>query len=61
MGIASALTRIGSPNGKSHGIPFRERVRRGSISQGRKEGLPRSEGRSYLVKIGVVIHFLVKV
>lgn len=42
-------------------IPFQELARCGSEAQGRKEGLLRSEGKTYRVKDGDVIHFLVNV
>jgi ribosome-binding ATPase YchF (GTP1/OBG family) len=40
-------------------IPFDDLVRCGSIAQGRREGLLRSEGKTYPVKDGDVINFLV--
>ena len=39
-------------------IPFDDLVRCGSVSQGRKEGLLRSEGKTYGIKDGDVINFL---
>ena len=42
-------------------IPFDDLVRCGSIAQGRKEGVLRSEGKTYGVKDGDVIDFLVNV
>lgn len=42
-------------------IPFDDLVRCGSIAQGRKEGVLRSEGKTYQVRDGDVIHFLVNV
>jgi hypothetical protein len=42
-------------------IPFDDLVRCGSTAQGRKEGVLRSEGKTYPVKDGDVIHFLVNV
>ena len=42
-------------------IPHDDLVRCGSIAQGRKEGLLRSEGKAYRVKDGDVINFLVNV
>jgi len=42
-------------------IPYEDLVRCGSISQGRKEGVLRSEGKSYPVMDGDVINFLVNV
>ena len=42
-------------------IPFNDLVRCGSISQGRKEGVLRSEGKTYGIKDGDVINFLVNV
>ena len=42
-------------------IPYEDLVRCGSISQGRKEGVLRSEGKTYPVKDGDVINFLVNV
>jgi len=40
-------------------IPFDDLVRCGSIAQGRRDGVLRSEGKSYPVKDGDVIDFLV--
>ena len=42
-------------------IPFEDLVRCGSISQGRKEGVLRSEGKTYGVSDGDVIDFLINV
>ena len=42
-------------------IPFDDLARCGSIAQGRKEGVLRSEGKTYGVKDGDVINFLVNV
>ncbi len=42
-------------------IPYDDLVRCGSIAQGRKEGVLRSEGKTYGVKDGDVINFLVNV
>ncbi len=42
-------------------IPYDDLVRCGSIGQGRKEGLLRSEGKTYGVKDGDVINFLINV
>ena len=42
-------------------IPYDDLVRCGGISQGRKEGVLRSEGKTYLVKDGDVINFLIYV
>ena len=42
-------------------IPFDDLVRCGGIVQGRKEGVLRSEGRTYEVKDGDVINFLISV
>ena len=42
-------------------IPFDDLVRCGSIARGRKEGLLRSEGKTYGVKDGDVINFLINV
>lgn len=42
-------------------IPYDDLVRCGSIAQGRKEGLLRSEGKTYGVKDGDVINFLINV
>ena len=42
-------------------IPYDDLVRCGSITQGRKEGVVRAEGKTYLVKDGDVINFLVNV
>lgn len=42
-------------------IPFDDLARCGSIAQCRKEGVLRSEGKTYLVKDGDVIDFLVNV
>ena len=42
-------------------IPYHDLVRCGSITQGRKEGVVRAEGKTYLVKDGDVINFLVNV
>ncbi len=44
---------------RAEGIPYQELARCGSEAQGRKEGLLRSEGKTYRVKDGDVIHFLV--
>jgi hypothetical protein len=40
-------------------IPYDDLVRCGSIAQGRREGVLRSEGKTYTVKDGDVIDFLV--
>ena len=40
-------------------IPYDDLVRCGNIAQGRKEGVLRSEGKTYLVKDGDVVNFLV--
>ena len=42
-------------------IPYQDLARCGSIAQGRKEGVLRSEGKTYPVKDGDVINFLVNV
>jgi GTP-binding protein YchF len=42
-------------------IPYEDLTRCGSLAQGRKEGVLRSEGKTYPVKDGDVIHFLVNV
>lgn len=42
-------------------IPYADLVRCGSLAQSRKEGVLRSEGKTYPVKDGDVIHFLVNV
>jgi len=42
-------------------IPYDDLVRCGSTAQGRKEGVLRSEGKTYPVKDGDVINFLVNV
>jgi GTP-binding protein YchF len=42
-------------------IPYYDLTRCGSIAQGRKEGVLRSEGKTYPVKDGDVINFLVNV
>jgi GTP-binding protein YchF len=42
-------------------IPFADLARCGGIAQGRKEGVLRSEGKTYQVKDGDVINFLVNV
>jgi ribosome-binding ATPase len=42
-------------------IPYSDLTRCGSLAQARKEGLLRSEGKTYLVKDGDVINFLVNV
>ena len=42
-------------------IPYQDLTRCGSLAQGRKEGALRSEGKTYPVKDGDVIHFLVNV
>ena len=42
-------------------IPFDDLVRCGSVTQGRKEGVVRAEGKTYRVKDGDVINFLVNV
>ena len=42
-------------------IHYDDLVRCGSVAQGRKEGVLRSEGKTYPVKDGDVINFLVKV
>lgn len=42
-------------------IPCEDLVRCGSMAQGRKEGLLRSEGKTYGVKDGDVINFLINV
>ena len=40
-------------------IPFDDLVRCGSVAQGRKEGVLRSEGKTYGIKDGDVVNFLV--
>jgi len=40
-------------------IPYDDLVRCGSLAQGRKEGVLRSEGKTYQVKDGDVINFLI--
>lgn len=42
-------------------IPYEDLTRCGSLAQGRKEGVLRSEGKTYPVKDGDVIHFLINV
>ena len=42
-------------------IPFEDLVRCGSIAQGRKEGVLRSEGKTYGIQDGDVINFLINV
>ena len=42
-------------------IPYDDLVRCGSVSQGRKEGVLRSEGKTYGIKDGDVINFLINV
>ena len=42
-------------------IPYDDLVRCGSIAQGRKEGVLRSEGKGYSVRDGDVINFLINV
>lgn len=42
-------------------IPYADLTRCGSLAQGRKEGVLRSEGKTYPVKDGDVIHFLINV
>jgi len=42
-------------------IPYDDLVRCGSIAQGRKEGVLRSEGKAYSVRDGDVINFLINV
>jgi GTP-binding protein YchF len=42
-------------------IPYADLTRCGSLAQGRKEGVLRSEGKTYRVKDGDVINFLVNV
>ncbi len=42
-------------------IPYDDLARCGSLAQGRKEGVLRSEGKTYPVKDGDVIHFLINV
>ncbi|MFQ6028154.1 MAG: DUF933 domain-containing protein [Dehalococcoidia bacterium] len=42
-------------------IPFEDLARCGNIAQGRKEGVLRSEGKTYPVKDGDVINFLINV
>ena len=42
-------------------IAYGDLIRCGSIAQGRKEGLLRSEGKTYGVKDGDVINFLINV
>ena len=42
-------------------IPYNDLVRCGGIPQGRKEGVLRSEGKTYPVKDGDVINFLINV
>ncbi|PKB70470.1 MAG: hypothetical protein BZY87_10085 [SAR202 cluster bacterium Io17-Chloro-G6] len=40
-------------------IPYEDLIRCGSMAQGRKEGVLRSEGKTYQVKDGDVINFLI--
>ena len=42
-------------------IPYEDLIRCGSIAQGRKEGVLRSEGKRYTVRDGDVINFLINV
>jgi GTP-binding protein YchF len=42
-------------------IPYEDLTRCGSLAQGRKEGVLRSEGKTYPVRDGDVIHFLINV
>jgi len=42
-------------------IPYQELTRCGSVAQGRKEGVLRSEGKTYTVQDGDVINFLINV
>ena len=42
-------------------IPYEDLARCGSLAQGRKEGVLRSEGKTYPVKDGDVIHFLINI
>ena len=42
-------------------IPFDDLVRCGSVAQGRKEGVLRSEGKTYGIKDGDVVNFLANV
>ncbi|PKB64470.1 MAG: hypothetical protein BZY80_02645 [SAR202 cluster bacterium Io17-Chloro-G2] len=42
-------------------IPYDDLIRCGSIAQGRKEGVLRSEGKTYNVRDGDVINFLINV
>ncbi len=42
-------------------IPYDDLIRCGSLAQGRKEGLLRSEGKTYSVRDGDVINFLINV
>ena len=42
-------------------IPYEDLTRCGSLAQGRKEGVLRSEGKTYPVKDGDIIHFLINV
>ncbi len=42
-------------------IPFHELVRCGSLAQGRREGVLRTEGKAYRIKDGDVVNFLVNV
>jgi len=42
-------------------IPYQDLVRIGSITEGRRKGLLRSEGKQYIIKDGDVIHFLFNV
>ena len=42
-------------------IPFDDLVRCGGMAEGRKEGVLRSEGKTYGVRDGDVINFLINV
>ena len=42
-------------------IPYDDLIRCGSLAQGRKEGVLRSEGKTYSVRDGDVINFLINV
>ena len=42
-------------------IPYEDLTRCGNIAQGRKEGVLRSEGKTYPVQDGDVINFLINV
>ena len=42
-------------------IPYEDLTRCGRLAQGREEGVLRSEGKTYPVKDGDIIHFLINV